>query len=71
MRTEQITAEALKVVNDDRYKLALLVAKRAEQLANGAEPLIKADKLKDKLTDIALLEVAKGKVGIESITEEE
>jgi len=66
MRTEQITAKALKYVNDDRYKLALLVAKRAEQLANGAEPLVKIDKSNSKFTDIALLEVAEGKVSIES-----
>lgn len=69
MRTEQITARALPAVNDDRYKLALLVAKRAEQLANGAAPLVKADKLKDKLTDIALLEIAEGKVTLGSISD--
>lgn len=69
MRTEQITALALKAVNDDRYKLALLVSKRAEQLSNGAEPLIKADKAKDKFTDIALLEIAEGKVCIESFND--
>jgi DNA-directed RNA polymerase subunit omega len=66
MRTEQITAKALGQVNDDRYKLSLLVAKRAEQLANGAEPLVKVDKSNSKFTDIALLEVAEGKVSIES-----
>jgi len=66
MRTEKITAQALQYVNDDRYKLALLVAKRAEQLSNGAEPLIKVDKSTNKFTDIALLEIAEGKVSIES-----
>jgi len=66
MRTEQITAKALKLINDDRYKLALLVSKRAEQLANGAEPLVKADKMQGQFTDIALLEVAEGKIAIES-----
>lgn len=71
MRTEQITALALKVVNDDRYKLALLVAKRAEQLTNGAEPLVKADKSKDEYTDIALREIAEGKVSIDSFETEE
>jgi DNA-directed RNA polymerase subunit omega len=69
MRTEQITALALRAVNDDRYKLALLVSKRAEQLSNGAEPLVKADKAKDQFTDIALLEIAEGKVGIESFND--
>ena len=71
MRTEKITAKALKYVDDDRYKLALLVAKRAEQLANGAEPLVKTDKMNSKFTDIALLEVAEGKVLIESFLDKE
>jgi len=71
MRTEKITAQALQYVNDDRYKLALLVAKRAEQLSNGAEPLIKVDKSTNKFTDIALLEIAEGKVQIESFDDKE
>ena len=66
MRTEQITAKALKLINDDRYKLALLISKRAEQLTNGAEPLVKTEKMKGQFTDIALLEVAEGKISIES-----
>ncbi len=69
MRTEQIAAEALKAVNDDRYKLSLLVAKRAEQLSNGAEPVIKADKAKEKFTDIALKEIASGKITMEHVSE--
>ncbi|MBE0491885.1 MAG: DNA-directed RNA polymerase subunit omega [Sulfurospirillum sp.] len=68
MRTEEITAKALPAVGNDRYRLVMLVSKRAEQLANGAEPLVKADKSKQKLTDIALLEIASGKIVLESIT---
>ena len=56
MRTEQITARALKQVGDDRYKLSLIVAKRAEALANGAIALVDADTSKMKFADIALLE---------------
>ena len=70
MRTEQITAKALKRLNDDRYKLSLVVARRAEALANGAEVLVDADTSKMKFADIALLEVAEGKVGLEAIVEE-
>jgi len=66
MRTEKITAKALPFVNHDRYKLALLVAKRAEQLANGAEPLVDINLANSKFTDIALYEIAEGKVSIES-----
>lgn len=66
-RTEEIIAQALTQVGQDRYKLVLLTSKRAEQLANGAEPLIKADKNKQKFTDIAPLEIAKGKVKLDAI----
>lgn len=69
MRIEKITAKALARMNDDRYKLSLLVSKRAEQLSNGAEPLIKLENSDAKFTDIALLEVAEGKVSIESLTD--
>jgi len=68
-RTEEITAKALGLIGQDRYKLVMLVSKRAEQLSNGAEPLVKADKNKDKFTDIALLEIAEGKVKLDSITD--
>ena len=67
-RIEEITAQALQRIGQGRYKLAMLVSKRAEQLANGAEPLVKLDKNKSKLTDIALLEIAEGKVRLESIS---
>ncbi len=68
-RIEEITAKALALIGQDRYKLVMLVSKRADQLSNGAEPLIKADKNKQKFTDIALLEIAEGKVKLESITD--
>lgn len=68
MRSEQITARALKMVNEDRYKLAILVAKRAEQLSNGAEPLV--ENVKNlKYVDLALLEISEGKIGIEFLEE--
>lgn len=66
-RIEEITAKALLQVGHDRYKLVLLASKRADQLANGAEPLVKADKNKQKYTDIALLEIAEGKVKLDAI----
>lgn len=69
MRTEQITAKALKQVGDDRYKLSLVVAKRAEALANGAQVLVSTDTSKMKFADIALLEIAEGKIGFEGFVE--
>ncbi|UEA65929.1 DNA-directed RNA polymerase subunit omega [Campylobacter fetus] len=68
-RTEEIAAKALQVVGDDRYKLALLVAKRAEMLAEGAAPLVKINVAKMKFTDIALLEISEGKVLLEALVE--
>ncbi|MBN1839632.1 MAG: DNA-directed RNA polymerase subunit omega [Campylobacterales bacterium] len=68
-RTEEITAKALQLVGQDRYRLVMMVSKRADQLSNGAEPLIKADKNKQKFTDIALLEIAEGKIRLDSITD--
>lgn len=62
MRTEQITAQALKNVNFDRYLLANAVGKRAEELAKGAQPLIELDMRKAKYADIALHEIAEGKI---------
>jgi len=68
-RIEQIVAKALKMLDDDKYLLSIIVAKRAEQLANGALPLVKNSSNKEKFTDIALREIAEGKVGLESITD--
>ncbi|MDR2790754.1 MAG: DNA-directed RNA polymerase subunit omega [Campylobacteraceae bacterium] len=68
MRSEQITAKALKAVGDDRYKLSILVSKRAEKLSLGAQPLVNnIDGLKS--VDIAILEIAEGKISLENIEE--
>ena len=64
MRVEQVTAKALKNVNFDRYLLASAVGKRAEELAAGAQPLIDLDPKKAKYTDIALHEIAEGKISV-------
>ena len=45
------------------------MAKRAEALANGAQALIEGDTSKMKFADIALMEVAEGKIGLEAIVE--
>ncbi|MEA3456745.1 MAG: DNA-directed RNA polymerase subunit omega [Campylobacterota bacterium] len=64
MRVEQVTAKALKNVNFDRYLLASAVGKRAEELANGAQPLVDYDPIKSKYADIALQEIAEGKISV-------
>ena len=65
-RMEEIAAKALQVMKNDRYKLSLAVAKRAEDLANGAVPLVELDKNKVKLADIALIEIAENKITLEN-----
>ena len=70
MRLEKTIATALKNANDDHYILSLMVAKRANDLAEGAEPFYKVDKNKVKLTDIALIEIARGFVMLDKIVEE-
>ncbi len=70
MRLEKVIATALKNAQDDHYVLSLMVAKRANELSEGAEPLIKADKNIQKLTDIALQEIAEGLITLDRIIEE-
>ncbi|QOR62513.1 DNA-directed RNA polymerase subunit omega [Sulfurovum sp. ST-21] len=62
MRTEQLTAKALEKVDYDKYLLANAVGKRAEEIAGGAKPLIDVDPKMVKHTDIALQEIAEGKL---------
>jgi len=62
MRLEQITAQALERVDHDRYLLSKAVGKRAEELNAGAAPLVDMDVKKSKPTDIALFEIAEGKL---------
>jgi DNA-directed RNA polymerase subunit omega len=70
MRIEKIISNALAHANDDSYILSIMVAQRSNQLAEGAEPLIKADKNKTKLTDIALMEIAEGLVVFDRVIDE-
>ncbi|MBK5913206.1 DNA-directed RNA polymerase subunit omega [Rhodocyclus purpureus] len=47
----------------NRFQMTLAATYRARQIANGASPMVEADK--DKPTVIALREVANGLVGVE------
>ncbi len=62
MRTEQLTALALEKVDYDKYLLANAVGKRAEAIANGAPTVLDIDTSDMKFTDIALQEIAEGKI---------
>jgi DNA-directed RNA polymerase subunit omega len=70
MRLEEVTAKALVHTDNDRYVLATVVSRRAEELNNGAEMMIEkkiAKKLKS--SDIAIYEVAEGKIDIKAMLE--
>ena len=62
MKIEKLTARALERVDFDRYLLAAAVGKRAEEIANGAAPVVDMDPKMDKFADIALVEIAEGKI---------
>ena len=69
MRLEKLTAKALETANVDRYQLALAVAKRSEQLQNGATSKLNVDLKKMKAADVALMEIAEGHVTILGFTD--
>jgi len=62
MKIEKLTAKALERLDFNRYLLAVAVGKRAEELFRGAKPLVNLDKKDYKYTDIALVEIAEGKL---------
>lgn len=70
MRAEEIIAKALGNTQNDRYVLSNMIFARVKQLENGASPLIQADVTKEKLPDIAVREIAMGKIKIEKVLEE-
>ncbi len=64
MRTEQLTALALEKVDFDKYLLANAVGKRAEAIARGAETVLDIDISEMKYADVALQEIAEGKITV-------
>ena len=66
-RIEEILEKALSNVDNDRYKLSCFVFSRVKELSDGAKPLVDIDVAKYKLTDIALIEIAEGKIMIDRI----
>lgn len=62
MKIEKLTAQALERIDFDRYLLAIAVGKRAEEISKGATPLVNMDPKTEKFADIALVEIAEGKL---------
>lgn len=71
MRLEQLTAKALQTANIDRYQLALAVAKRSEELQNGASTKLNVDLKKAKAADVALMEIAEGFITIKGFVDKD
>lgn len=66
-RIEEIASKALEKVGYDRYLLANMIFVRVEELNKGAKPLVKCDIKKQKMSDIALLEIAEGKIALQKV----
>jgi DNA-directed RNA polymerase subunit omega len=69
MRTEELTAKALQTANIDPYQLAIAVAKRSEQLLNGAKSKLNVDLKTMKAADLALMEISEGVVTIKGFVD--
>jgi len=69
MRTEELTAKALQTANIDPYQLAIAVAKRSEDLLNGAKSKLNVDLKTIKAADLALMEIAEGVVTIKGFVD--
>lgn len=70
MKTEELTA---KILNDnpnmDNYQLAIALAKRSDELLNGATSKLNADPKKIKAADLALMEIAEGLVKVKGFVD--
>ena len=71
LRTEEIAAKALARVSNDRYVLASLIFERVKELGAGAKPLVDMDVKAHKLPDIAMFEIAEGKIELTSIEDKD
>lgn len=72
MKIEELTAKVLD--NNplmDRYQLALAVAKRCDELSNGATSKLNIDPKSIKPTDLALMEIAEGLVTVKGFVDSE
>jgi DNA-directed RNA polymerase subunit omega len=65
----RITVEDCLPNVDNLFQLVLLASARARRLANGAEPTVPVDN--DKVTVIALREIAEGNITAEMLVEPE
>lgn len=72
MRVEHLTAKILEAnPNMDNYQLAIAVAKRSDQLLNGAPSKLNIDTKSIKAADLALMEIAEGLVVVKGFIDKE
>ena len=65
MKVEELTAKILdNNPNIDRYQLAIAIAKRSDELLDGAKSKLNIDPKSIKAADLALMEIAEGLVTI-------
>jgi len=70
MKTEELTAKVLQEnPNMDNYQLAIAVAKRSDELLNGAPSKLNIDPKSIKAADLALMEIAEGLVTIKGFVD--
>lgn len=68
MKVEELTAKILEDnPNLDSYKLAIAVAKRADELLNGKTSKLNIDPKSIKATNLALMEIAEGLIVVDKI----
>lgn len=70
MKIEELTAKILKDnPTMDNYQLAIAVAKRSDELLNGAPSKLNIDPKSVKAADLALMEIAEGLVRIKGFVD--
>ena len=71
MKIEELTAKVLaENPNLDRYQLAIAVAKRCDELENGAVSKLNVNTSRIKSTDLALMEIAEGLVVVKGFSKQ-
>ncbi|QOY55489.1 DNA-directed RNA polymerase subunit omega [Candidatus Sulfurimonas marisnigri] len=69
MKVEELTAKILdNNPNMDRYQIAISVAKRTDQLLNGATSKLNVSK-NVKAADLALMEIAEGLITVKGFVD--
>jgi len=70
MKVEELTAKILtENPNMDNYQLALAVAKRCDELENGATSKLNIDPNSIKSADLALMEIAEGLIVVKGFVD--